>query len=159
MRFRWSGSHFRWTASIKNRTLNLDTGLILSYTMSLTGPLLQDKIHTLRHRKACSRAHIDVLFMCLESEWESLGWITTHPNPLSNNVHCGGRINLFSVFMFFGSCDYSETKLYWSLSFETKSCLEKYQKKKKKNGSISFCFCFSQLLFFLFLKLHASVTA
>lgn len=87
-----------------------------------------EKIHTLRHQKAYSRAHVAVLFMCLESEWESLGWIATHPNPLSNNVRCGGEINLFSVFMFFGNCDYFETKLYWSLSFETKSRLEKYQK-------------------------------
>lgn len=49
-------------------------------------------IHTLKHQKAWySRAHITVLFMCLESEWESLGWIATHPNPLSNNVRCGER--------------------------------------------------------------------
>lgn len=110
------------------RTLNLDTGLafLLHNVFGRTSSM--EKIHTLRHQKAYSRAHVAVLFMCLEFEWESLGWIATHPNPLSNNVRCGGGINLFSVFMFFGNCDYFETKLYWSLSFETKSRLEKYQK-------------------------------
>ena len=63
---------------------------------------------------------------------ESLGWIASYPNPLRDNVLCGERINLFSVFMLFGSCDDLETELYRSPSFETKSHLEKYQKNKKE---------------------------
>lgn len=111
------------------KILHSDTGLALFFqsVFALRNSSME-QIHTLRHQKASSHAHIAVLFMCLESEWESLGWIATHPNPLRNNVRCGGKINLFSVFMFFGNCDYFETKLYWSWSFETKSRLEKNQK-------------------------------
>ena len=72
---------------------------VSNYTLCLTVPLPQ--IHTLKHQKTqFPHVHITVLFMCLEFEWESLGWIATHPNPLSNNVCCGEGIHLFSVFMF-----------------------------------------------------------
>lgn len=70
-------------------------------TKYLKGPLPQGRSTHWNIRRRISRAHVAALFMCLESEWESLGWIATHPNPLSNNVRCGGRINLFFVFSCF----------------------------------------------------------
>lgn len=70
-------------------------------TKYLNGPLPQGRSTHWNIRRRISRAHVAALFMCLESEWESLGWIATHPNPLSNNVRCGGRINLFFGFSCF----------------------------------------------------------
>lgn len=41
-----------------------------------------------------------LLFTCLESEWVCLRWITTHPNPLSNNVRCERKLICFQFWCF-----------------------------------------------------------
>lgn len=113
-----------------------------------------EKIHTFRHQKAYSRAHVAVLFMCLESEWESLGWIATHPNPLSNNVRCGGKINLFSVSCFLAIVITLRLSYIGAWALKPSPAWRNTKKWFHK-------FLFSLFLkscFFSFLKLHKSIT-
>lgn len=73
---------------LHERPLNL--ALYLYYVC--IGPLPEGKCTNPAIGK---RAHVTVLFMFLESKWESLGWFASYPNPLSNNEQCGERINHF----------------------------------------------------------------
>lgn len=82
-----------------------------------------------RHRKPFSSAH--VLYCSRVRSLNERACAGSPPTQILWVTMCAaGEINLLPVLMLFGNCEYFETKLQWTPSLQTKSCLDKYQKEK-----------------------------
>lgn len=90
-----------------------------------------------------------LLFTCPESKWACLCWIATHPNPLSNNVRCGGKLICFQFWCFLAIVNTLRLNCNRPRAFKPSPVWMNTKEKKCFHYSFSLSFLFSAIVCFL----------